>query len=667
MRRVASLLWCLMVLLASCATPNKATDARLRPLNVVVVTIDTMRPDHVHCYGYPNIETPVLDALAARGVLFENAVTPTPLTPPSHASIFTGLYPTAHHVRNTGGFVLQSSSRPLAKILQEQGWDTAAFIGSAVLKKVFGFNLGFNVYDDQMPRPGKGEEFREDPERRASEVVDRAIAWLNTQSGKPFFIWVHLYDPHLPYRPPGEFAVKYKDHPYDGEIAYADQQLGRLFETVNQKSAPQNTITAVLSDHGESLGEHGEYSHGIFLYDATLRIAFLMSGPGIPPGTRVAQQARSIDFLPTLLDLMGGVAPTAVQGASLVPTFVRKEAPSAVAYAETLYPKMNMGWAELRGIRTNRWKYIRAPKPELYDLAADPRELRNILAQHPAEIQKFEAQIRAVVGGAATEKVETSLVDERIVDQLKSLGYVSGFASRSYSLNGQGSDPKDRISILKLLDTAENPDSKLSDASRVQALKTAIEEDPANPSLYYQLGGRYEKAARYPEAIELYRTALARGVESGRLHSRLADLALRTGKKDEAIGEYEKAAQFNPSDLDSQTNLATAYLESGRVDDAERVFKWIVTTDPDYAAAQNGLGLIAIQKQDGVSARKYFARAVELNPDLVEAQLNLGLIYEMAGDRPKARACFEAFLAKATPAHYAGVIRKVKQELTALK
>lgn len=664
-----------VLLVSSCRSAPKSSTPEapphLRPLNVVVVTIDTLRPDHLHCYGYANIETPVLDTFASSGALFETAVTSTPLTPPAHASIFTGQYPTEHHVRNTGGFVLQSSARTLANILHEQGWDTAAFVGSAVLKKAFGFNAGFNVYDDQMPKPGKGDEFREDPERRASEVVDRAIAWLNQQSGKPYFLWVHLYDPHLPYRPPGEFAQKYRGHPYDGEIAYTDQQLGRLLEVVHRKSAPDQTILSVLSDHGESLGEHGEYSHGIFLYDATLRIAFLMSGPGIASGARVKDQVRSIDFLPTLLELMGGKAPAQVQGVSLVPVLARQEAPSAaVSYAETLYPKMNMGWAELRGIRTNHWKYIRAPRPELYDLSQDPGETANVIQQHSAEVQRFEAQLQKVIspsGNGKTERVETNLVDERIMSQLKSLGYLSGFAPRSYELNGQGPDPKDRVEILKLLDAAESPDSKLSDPARVAALKTAVEADPKNPSLYYQLGGRYERAGRYQEALDLYRTALARGIDSGRLHSRIADLSLKAGKRDQAIPEYEKAAQFNPSDLDSQTNLATAYLQSGRATDAERVFKWILTSDPDHAAAQNGLGLIAIQRHDGTAARGYFERAVQLNPDLVEAQLNLGLIYEMAGDKVRARACFETFLAKASRTQYSDIIPKVREELTTLQ
>ena len=657
-------------LLFSCASSQKKTEAETahwQPLNVVVITIDTLRADHLHCYGYPNIETPNLDELAQRGVLFENAVAQAPLTPPSHASIFTGQYPTVHHVRNTGGFVLSSASRPLARILQEQGWDTAAFVSSAVLKKVIGFNNGFGIYDDQMPRQGNKENFSEDPERRGGDTVDRALHWLDGQSGKPYFLWVHLYDPHMPYDPPSPFKERYKDRPYDGEIAYTDQQVGRLLDAVGKKGPAGKTIVAVLSDHGESLSQHGEYTHGVFLYDATLHIAFMMAGPGIPAGVHVKQQVRSIDFLPTLLALLGGNTPATVQGLSLVPAFAGKSVDANISYEETLYPKLALGWAELRGIRTNHWKYIRAPKPELYDLNSDPGETTNVIQQHPAEVQRLEAQLKNIIGNGGSEKVQTHMVDERQMAQLRSLGYLSGFSPQKYDLKGQGPDPKDKVGILKLLYLAENPASKLPAARRIAMLEQAVREDTQNPSLYHQLGGELEKAGRYKDALRLYETALQHGVENGRLHSRIADLALRGGDKDRAIAEYEKAARFNPSDLESQTNLATAYLEKGRVADAERVFSFVVASDADSAAGHNGLGLIAIQKHDMPDAQVQFEKAVQIDPDLVEAQMNLGLIYEMAGDRARARACFEAFLAKASRAQYGSIIPKVKQELATLQ
>ena len=624
--------------------------------------MDTLRPDHLGCYGYKEIETPVLDSLAKRGVLFENAVAQTPLTPPSHASIFTGQNPNTHKVRNTGGFILPSSARPLARLLQEQGWDTAAFVGSAVLKKLFGFGNGFATYDDEMPRPGNKNEFREDPERKASVVVDRAIAWLAKRpSGKPYFLWVHVYDPHIPYLPPAEFAAKYKGHPYDGEIAYTDQQLGRLVEAVGTQA-----IVAVLSDHGESLGEHGEHTHGVFLYDSTLRIPFLIAGPGIPAGVRVKAQARTIDFLPTLLELMGGAVPANVQGTSLIPAFKGAAVPTENSYAESLYPKMNMNWSELRAVRTNHWKYIRAPRPELYDLTSDPGETKNIIQANAPEVQKLEAQLK-IFAAPGAEKVETAMVDERVMDQLKSLGYVSGVGGRSYELTGTGIDPKDAVDILNWIDEAESPGTSLPESRRIALLKQALAKDPKNPSLYYQLGGRLEKNGRYDDAMQLYRGALSKGLDSGRLHSRLADLLLRRGDKETAITEYEKAAQINPVDLDSQNNLATAYLEKGRLSDSERTFRWILANDPKYPAAQNGMGLISIQKRDFPAARGYFERAAQLDPDLVEVHMNLGLLYEMAGDRDRARTSFETFLTKASPAQYGSVIPRVREKLATLK
>jgi arylsulfatase A-like enzyme/Flp pilus assembly protein TadD len=599
-------------------------------------------------------------------VLFETAVAQTPLTQPSHASIFTGLNPPSHKVRDTGGFILSPSTPTLASLLEQRGWDTAAFVSSAVLKKRFGFDQGFAVYDDQMPRPGNAQEYLEDAERRAGDTVDRAIRWLDGRAGKPFFLWVHLYDPHTPYNPPSPFKEQYADRPYDGEIAYADRELGRLMDRLKSKS-PERTLVAVLSDHGESLGEHGEYSHGVFLYDSTLRIAFLLDGPGVPAGLRVKAQARTIDVLPTVMELMGGSATSGVDGTSLVPLFTGKDANTHVSYAETLYPKINLGWAELRAIRTLNWKYIRAPRPELYDLNRDPGETNNVIADHPAEVGKFEAQIAAVAREGKTEKVETAALDERTLAQLKSLGYTSGFSARSYALDGQGADPKDRVPVLKLMDAAERPGSGLPASQRIELLQRAVRLDPRNPLLYYSLGSQLEKAGRYEEAMKLYRTAVANGVENGRLHSRLGDLLVRAGKKKDAIPEYEKAAQLNPADAASQANLAIAYMQEGRLADAERTFKAVATLEPSNATAQNGLGLIAVQRQDGDAARGYFEKAVELDPNLLEAQLNLGVLYKMAGDKARARLCFERFLEKAPPDRYRDMIPKVRQELATLQ
>ncbi|HEY3439329.1 MAG TPA: sulfatase-like hydrolase/transferase [Paludibaculum sp.] len=641
----------------------------LRPINLVVVTIDTLRPDRLHCYGNKDIETPTLDALAQRGVLFENAVAQTPLTPPSHASIFTGTNPNVHQVRNTGGFALRASPIPMAKILKAQGWDTAAFIGASVLKKAFGFSQGFDVYDDHMPKPEKSLEESEYPERRASVVADNAIRWLNGQSGKPYFVWLHLYDPHEPYLPPSPFREKYKHNLYDGEVAYTDQQLGRFLDAVAKKSPAGNTIVVVLSDHGESLGEHGEFNHGIFLYDATLRIPFLIAGAGVPSGVRVNQQARTIDVLPTLLELMGGKAAAPVQGISLVPAFQGGNLPLTYSYQETLYPKMNMGWSELRGIRTAKWKYVRAPRPELYDLEQDPQEKVNVIDAHPKEFRELDAQLKAIgkVGVGEVEKVASSQVDSQTMAQLKSLGYLSGMAQSDVELNGKGADPKDRLATLRAFQSVLGPGAQsVPSARRIVTLRQALAADAANPSLYFYLGAEYEKAGRHGEAMGVYETAEKQGISNGRLLARIGDLSLRGGNRERAIAAYEKAAQLNPTDTGSQVNLATAYLEGGKVAESERCFRWVLTIE-ENAAAYNGLGLIAIQRQDLAAARVHFERAVALDSGLVEAQLNLGLIYKMSGDIPRARACFQVFVAKAPRAQYGKLIPQVEAELASMR
>jgi choline-sulfatase len=640
-----------LLLLAGCHSSNKeAAVPALHRLNLVLITIDTLRADRVGCYGYSKIETPNLDSVARRGVVFENAVAQAPLTSPSHASMMTGLLPTVHKVRDTGGFILRSSDTTLAKILKQQGWDTAAFVGSSVLKKRFGFDQGFAVYDDEMG---------ENRERRAGEVVDRAIGWLGSRSGKPFFLWVHVYDPHLPYDPPAPFREKYKGRPYDGEIAYTDQELGRLFAAIGK-----NTLIAVLADHGESFSEHGEYAHGIFLYDTTLRIPFLMAGPGVPARLRVKQQARTVDLLPTVLELMGGKAPQAVQGSSLVPAFTGKEIPTAYSYAETLFPKLNMGWTELRAIRTNRWKFVRAPRPELYDLVQDPAETSNVIATHPAEARDLESKLDAAAG-SAPEKVETAASDRRTMEQLKSLGYLGGSSQREYELTGKGVDPKDRIGVLKLLHFAVYAESGLPLPQRVAMMRQAIAEDPSNPALYSSLGDLYRDSGDRNHEIKVYQEAVKHGVRSAGLYSRLGSLYLHQGRKSEAIPLLEQAARLNPSDYESLETLAVAYRETGRIDDAERTCNSILKSGEEYAPAYNELGMASFQKGDVARARDYFEKAAQLNPIY---QMNLGRLYKLAGDKARARAAFEAFLAaRGSSAEYRRLLPQVKGELGQLR
>ena len=649
--------------LVSCkSTPKQnAGDTALKPINVVLITLDTVRADHLHCYGNEKIKTPNIDALAARGVLFEKAVAQTPLTQPSHASMFTGENPNVHNVRDTGGFALQPSSVTMATILQRHGWDTAGFISASVLTKLFGFNQGFATYDDQLDHRNS----RDPVSTRAADVTaDHAIRWLQQQSGKPFFLWVHFYDAHFPYDPPAEFRKLYPQDPYDAEIAFEDQQLGRVLDAVKQKSPAQKTLIVLLSDHGEGLGDHGEYDHGVFLYDSTVRIAWIMAGPGVPAGVHLQQQAREIDLLPTVLDLMGGHASAAVQGTSLVPAFFGKTVPSNYSYEETLYPKINMGWSELRGIHTAHWMYIRAPRPELYNLDQDPGELNNVIDAHPKEYRELDAELKKAsrLGDSETETVAFKQMDQQTMNQLKSLGYTAGFSGTSFNLNGKGDDPKDHLATLKALHLVDTSGLSAADTQRdIQLLQDALKQDPSNPTLYESLVDKYEAAGEYAQAMQICQQALHHTALNGMILSRLANLYLRTGNLTEAISYYQQAEQQNPLDIESQNDLATAYLQSGQLANAERVFHWVLAIQP-YAPAYNGLGIIADKRNDVAGARANFEKAVQLSPNYVEGQLNLGIVCNQAHDIPCARTAFRAFVANA-PKDYGPELEQAKVAL----
>jgi arylsulfatase A-like enzyme/Flp pilus assembly protein TadD len=635
----------------------------MKPVNIVLITLDTVRADHLHCYGNAKIKTPTIDALANSGVLFEKAVAQAPLTLPSHASMFTGTNPNVHHVRDTGGFVLQPSSVTIATILRKHGWNTAAFVSAVVLKRAFGFNQGFSVYDDRMPGGSGGEA----PMRNAGTTVDHALSWLKSQPqgpAKPFFVWLHFYDAHQPYvPPPTEFQRQYPGDIYDAEIAYMDQQLGQFVDAVKKRTPADDTLFVVLSDHGESLGEHGEYQHGIFLYDSTLRIAWVMAGPGIPAGVRVSQQARTIDLLPTVLDLLGGKASPAVQGTSLVPAFAGKPVATEYSYEETMYPKFIMNWASLRGIHTDEWMYVRAPKPELYDLKTDPGELHNIIEAHPTEYRELDRQLKLLIGNNGTEKVVSQQMDPQTMEKLRSLGYLGGSSQQSATLDSVGADPKDQVEILRLLHWAKDtPADAMSSARRIELYRQALAKDPSNPAIYYDLGDEYQKTGQNDANLQLCLEALHHGVTGSMILSRLGQIYLSKGDAKQAIAYYEPAVKMNPTDVGTIDGLASAYSANGQLAEATAEYHRALAIEP-FIPAYNGLGLVAVKQQDFITARQNFERAIQIDPSDAQSQLNLGVLCMQTGDAPCGRTAFHAFLSNASPLQYRDMIPRVQYAL----
>jgi choline-sulfatase len=670
-RLVAAFLAALFCCLNACRH-NEAKRAALAPrdANILLVTLDTTRADHLSCYNPHGAKTPQLDALAARGVLFTHAVAQAPLTIPSHACIMTGSYPPVHKVRDMDGFVLDKSHPTIASLTQGAGFRTAAFVGSRVLAKHFGLSQGFDTYDDDMGADKEEAKLPGDfPERRAGVVTDRALDWLKENGQSKFFLWVHYYDPHAPYDPPEPFKHLYAKNPYDGEIAYMDEQVGRLLTGLDQLALTSSTLIIAVGDHGESLGEHGEATHGIFLYDATLHVPLIVAGPDVPRGKVLDDQVRSIDLHPTVMEFLHMASSPEAQGVSLWPliqhgTHVR----SNYSYAETLHPRTSMGWSELTAMRTDGWKLILAPHPELYDLQHDPGETQNLIANHPAEANQLQKMIGEAAGTQAkTEKVTPSPVDERTRRELESLGYVSGGSTREIQLGTDAPDPKDRIAVLKSLEEAGRLLNAHDNLRAARLMEQALRQDPGNPTVHVYLAMALERTGQLERAVAVYQDAINRGLSTDIINARLGKLYLHLHQPDKAVKAMNRANQINPTDLGNLRALGFAELQLGQVDDAERAFKAITVQNDRYGAAYNGLGLVAIKRGDREAARRDFEKAFALDPSDLEPLLNLGVFFETSGNKPLALHYYQEFLEKASPKDYGDLIPKIRSAVEELK
>ena len=668
-----------LLLLSGCSQPQP-TPEKPRDLSVLFITLDTTRADHLSCYRPEAVravdrgaKTPHLDGLAARGVRFAHATAHVPLTLPSHACLFTGTYPEVHQLRDMGGFVLDPKHVTLAAMAQKAGFLTAAFVGSKAVGRQFGLQQGFDTYDDQMPSlDQEGKLPGVFPERRAAETTDRALDWLRKQTGQRFFVWVHYYDPHEPYDPPEPYGSAYPKDPYSGEIAYTDAQVGRLVDFLDQSADLKRTIVVVMGDHGEGLDDHGEAAHGIFVYDDTLHVPLLIAGPGVPGGKVVGEQVRSIDILPTLAELLGLPPNPAAQGLSLRPLLQGGKLPAGTganyAYIETLYPKTYMNWSELRGIRTDRWKFVLAPQPELYDLQHDPAERENVVKRYPAEADHLEKKIWEIVGPPQSDqKLVYTPVDSQTRQELASLGYVSAGSSRELVLNMKGPDPKERVGTLHAMQQYNRYMKAKSFGQAVRAMEAAVRADQANPLARLYLATAQEKLKDWRQAIKTYQEAVEIGVATDQILSRLGKAYLRVQEINKAISAMEKASTMNPTDLDNLSNLGIAYLQSNRLPEAEKAFKAIVVQDDRYAAAYNGLGLVAIQRGDGDTARPNFEKAIQLDPQQAEPLLNLGLLYQNTGHKEQALHYFNLFLEKASADQYGHLFPKVREAIQELQ
>ena len=668
-----------LLLLASCSKPPPTPPSKPTPrdVNVLLITLDTLRADHLSCYGGKTVSTPNIDALAARGVRFSQAVAQVPLTTPSHASILTGTYPQVHKLRDNGGFVLDGSIPTLATLTKGAGFETTAFVGAAVLNRHFGLHRGFDHYGDNLNEkrdvkllPGVVAELR------GEAVTRRALDWLD-QRAKPgnsvpparnFFLWTHYYDPHFPYDPPEPFGSRFQKDKYSGEIAYVDYEVGELLKGLAARGLAERTLVVLMADHGESLGDHGEFTHGVFLYDSTMHIPLMVAGPGVPAGKVITQQVRSIDVMPTIVDYLGLSPGNQAQGVSLLPAVLEGKAlPAKFAYMETLYPKTALGWAELRAVRTDEWKYVAAPKPELYHLPEDPAEAHSVTESQKDQATQLEKHVWEVAGPRESlGKLARTPVNDDTMRQLQSLGYASAGARRDLRIDMSGPDPKDRAHLLAVLERVADHMNHDRFAAAVPLLEGILKEDVTNPLIYKNLGTCYQRLRQFRKAMPVYQQAIQNKADSDETHAELGEILVRLGELPAAANAMETAAEMNLSNLQNLSNLATLYLQMGRPPDVERTLKAILAQNPKHAQAYNIYGILEIQRGQGNAARGYFEKAVEYDPELTEPYLNLGLLAQEAGQSQIAIDYYKKFLERARPKEHGQYIPKVKAAITEL-
>jgi arylsulfatase A-like enzyme/Flp pilus assembly protein TadD len=599
--------WLLLVLTTFLNFLSLAQDhARPEAANVFLLTIDTLRADHVHCYGYDNIGTPALDRLAKDGIRFTEVFTPSPITNTSHTTILTGLLPSSHGVTDFG-VPLASSHVTWAELLRTRGYHTAAFIGSVILDShslAPGLDRGFDFYDN-FPQHLPANVHWGRVERRGLEVVAHAEKWLTDHPRGPHFVWLHLYDPHDPYEPPAPFSLKYKDHLYDGEIAYADSALGNFLNYLRRRGWYDQGIIVVVGDHGEGLGEHGEETHGIFLYDSTTHVPLIIKlRHNQDTGKVVDAQVRSMDILPTVLDLLNIPAPAKLDGESLAPLLRESSPLDRVAFGETDYP-LRFGWAPLRSVRNQGFKFIEAPRPELYDLGEDPGEVHNNYVPWDQTVQKSRALLADLKARMPAQATTPSAVPQGTVDELKALGYL-GKADVGSSTNVPEPsflpDPKDKIQEANLLHVAmmASEDNHAADARA--AFEKVLQLDPQSAIALREMGelelnsGDYDKASEHLEAaLELRPNDATAAFEAGQAQERLGNLPA-------ARDALETSLKLIPGQLSARLLLGRVYLELKNPQAAEDQFEAAEVLDPNSMDAKLGVAEAEIAQGHATAA-----------------------------------------------------------------
>lgn len=675
---------------------------------VILISIDTLRSDHLPAYGYKGVETPAIDSLRRDGILFERAYSHVPLTLPSHTSMLTGVLPPEHGVRDNGGYVFDATKHPyVPQLLKQAGYETAAFVSSFVIHSGTGLGAGFDVYDHGP----EGVEVRAElVERLAAQTAQAAVDWLRGRkdSERPLFLFFHLYDPHAAYKPPEPFASRYRERPYDGEIAAADAAVGTLLETLKQQGIYDEAVILLVSDHGEGFGEHGEEGHGIHLYRETLQVPMLLKLPGgRRAGESVAAPAQLMDVAPTLLRLTGRPVPEEMDGESLLALSAPEQEgkPARRIYSETFYPRLHMSWSELVSLVEGRFHYIHGPTPELFDLAADPGETRNLLAQE----RRVSGTLRQALDAFPRELAAPGQVDAETARRLNALGY----SSRARVASGPLPDPRTKREALRDLQNARTAIAAERWSEAAEPLQRLVEREPGlldgwfllatcrehlnqpeetlaayrralelsegAPEVAFYVARQLYKMGRFAEAAEHAQLMLTGDPDNRDAREMLAAVALEQGNLDEALAQSRRAGRANPAfrrdlgralaesgrtaealevlqesggpgtDPATLNTLALTLTDAGRHAEAAEALGQVLAAHPENARARELLGMVSLRMGQPQQARAHLERALSIDPRLPGAWTTLGVaLYELEGPEAALNAWRQALVLDGT-------------------
>ena len=618
------------------------------PLNLVVITLDTTRADRIGAYGRARAGTPNVDALAQDGVLFDHATTSAPITLPAHSSLFTGRYPPQHGVRDNGGYFLNDKEQTLAETLKARGYATAGFIAAYVLDAKWGIAQGFDTYVDDFDL-SKYKVFSMGAiQRPGNEVVDRALPWMDQHHAAPFFAWIHLYDPHAPYAAPEPFRSQYADDRYQGEIAFTDAQIGRVVQFLRDRNVYDRTVIVVIGDHGESLNDHGEEGHGFFVYESVVHVPFVLRAPdSAMKNRRVTDTVRSVDVMPTVLDLLGVEKPAGavIDGVSLRPLMTGARAEMGLeAYAEAVYPLHHFGWSDLRALRQGRYKLIAAPRPELYDLQDDPSERTNLFAaRRPLGDRMLGrlAELEAHFKQSAQQKSEAVEIDPDAKARLAALGYVGSFVA---AVGEDGSraglaDPKDKVHLFNKITRARDlAKDEAALPAAMAMIREVLDEDPKVIDAWFTLGNMAGRRGRPEEAIGYFKRALALKADDEEAVINMAHAYRKLGRDDDALVGYRRFLELDPKSAQVRYEIAQILIDRGEYAAASAELRQALAIEPKMAAARNALGVIAISEGNLPGAESEIRAALEMKPDVRLAHFNLALLAEKRGDAATAEA-----------------------------